>query len=122
MAVRLLLDECSQANILIGKLRDAGHDVLTVNKAGLRTAPDLEVFIAAINENRILLTHNCADFVALHNGRMGQGLTHPGVFLIYTDNAGQDTSYDQVVKAIFNLEATAIPLASACHCLNHFNY
>ena len=122
MAVRLLVDECSEAKLLVQKLRDAQHDVVTVSEANLRGVRDADVFAAAIAENRILLSHNPADFVELHNVRMAQSQTHPGLFLVHRSNKPNDMTYEQIVKAIANLEGMAIPLANAYHSLVQYNY
>lgn len=122
MAVRLLVDECSEAKLLVQKLRDAQHDVLTVSEANLRNVRDADVFAAAIDDNRILLTHNPADFVELHEARMAQNLTHPGLFLVHRKNKPGDITYDQIVTAIANLEATGLTLANSYHSLVSYNY
>ncbi len=60
-------------------LREAGHDVVTVNEAGLMGQPDSTVFHYAIDKNRIVLTLNCRDFKALHKANPN----HPGIFAVY---------------------------------------
>ena len=122
MAVRLLVDECSEAKLLVQKLRDAQHDVLTVSEANLRNVRDADVFAAAIDDNRILLTHNPADFVELHEIRMAQNLTHPGLFLVHRKNKPTDMTYDQIVKAIENLESTEVPFENTYYSLVQYNY
>jgi len=108
--------------LLAQKLRDAQHDVLTVSEANLRNVRDADIFAAAIDDNRILLTHNPADFVELHETRMAQNLTHPGLFLVHRKNKPGDITYDQIVTAIANLEATGLTLANNCHSLVSYNY
>ena len=48
MSLRLLVDEDSQDKILVAKLKDAGHDVLTVNDADLTGQPDHVVLAHAV--------------------------------------------------------------------------
>lgn len=122
MAVRLLVDECSEATLLVKKLRAAQHDVLTVTEANLRNVRDADVFAAAIADNRIVLTNNPADFIALHDEKMAQNQTHPGLFLVYLRNMPTDMTYDQIVKAIENLEKTGVPRENAHHSLVNYNY
>jgi len=122
LAVRLLVDECSEAKLLVQKLRDAQHDVLTVSEANLRNVRDVDVFAAAIADNSILLTHNPADFVELHEARMAQNQAHPGLFLVHRKNKPGDITYDQIVTAIANLEATGLTLANSYHSLVSYNY
>lgn len=108
--------------MLVQMLRDAQHDVRTVSEAGLRSVPDADVFAAAITDNRILLTHNPADFIELHEARVAQNLTHPGLFLVHRKNKPTDMTYDQIVKAIENLESTEVPFENTYYSLVQYNY
>jgi predicted nuclease of predicted toxin-antitoxin system len=58
----LLVDEDSQDKILVAKLKDAGHNVLTVKDVDLMGQPDHVVLAHAVDGNRIVLTRNCEDF------------------------------------------------------------
>ena len=62
MSLRLLVDEDTLAKALVGRLRKAGHDVLTVHEAGLTAEPDDRVLEHARRENRFLLTRNWRSF------------------------------------------------------------
>ena len=66
MSLKLLIDEDSQAKRLVNLLQSAGHDVITVNEAGLMSKPDSVVLDYAIHKERVLLTRNCDDFQTLH--------------------------------------------------------
>lgn len=123
MAVRLLVDECSQAKLLVTKLLAAGHDVQTALQAEVIGVRDEVVFAAAIRDNRIVLTSNCGDFIALSAALNTQGVPHPGVFLVHLQNdPNHDISYDRIVQAIANLEATLLPLTNTYHSLNRYDY
>jgi predicted nuclease of predicted toxin-antitoxin system len=123
LPVRLLLDECSQAKLLVTKLVAAGHDVQTALQAGVIGVRDDLVFATAIANNRILLTINCADFIALSAALNAQGVPHPGVFLVYLQNdPNRDMSYDRIVKAITNLEETQVRLSNTYHSLNRYDF
>lgn len=123
MAVRLLVDECLQARLLVSKLIEAGHDVQTASQAGVVRVRDEAVFAKAIAENRIVLTVNCNDFVVIAQAIISQGEHHPGVFMVFLQNdPNRDMSYDCIVKAIANLESTQLPLADSCHSLNLYDY
>ncbi len=123
MTVRLLIDECIQAKLLVAKLVAAGHDVQTALQAGLIGDGDDAVFAAAIANNRIVLTINCVDFISLSVSLNEQGVQHPGVLLVYLQNdPTRDMSYDRIVKAIENLEGTQVPLSNAFHSLNQYDY
>ena len=51
MSLKLLVDEDSQAKILVVLLRKAGQDVLTVNEANLSGEDDSVVFNFAISKS-----------------------------------------------------------------------
>ncbi len=119
MSRPLLIDEDSQAQRLVKLLRNAGHDVETVNEAGLAGAVDSVVLDYAREENRVLLTQNCDDFQALHQ----ENPNHPGILAIYhNDDRSKDMSRQAIVRAIANLEAANIPLANQFISLNQWNY
>ena len=119
MSLKLLIDEDSQAKVLVSMLRKAGHNVVTVNELGLMSQPDEVVLDYARQDNRIVLTHNCRDFEALHDTNPN----HSGIFVIYeNDNSFKDMSRQEIVRAITNLEAAKIPLANQFISLNHWNY
>jgi predicted nuclease of predicted toxin-antitoxin system len=115
----LLVDEDSQAHRLVKLLRKTGHDVLTVNEAGLSGSSDWEILDCARREGRLLLTKNCRDFEVLHLADSN----HPGILAVYQDaNTLKNMKLREIVKAIANLEAANIPLANQFIALNHWNY
>ena len=57
MSLRLLIDEDSQAKHLVNLLQNAGHDVITVNLAGLMSKPDSVVLDYARQEDRVLINN-----------------------------------------------------------------
>ena len=115
MSLRLLIDEDSLAKILVKMLRVAGHDVITVNEVGLSGQPDPVVLNYARQNNRILLTHNCRDFEALHQ----EDPNHPGILLIYENkDYSKDLSRQAIVRALANLETANVPLANQFISLN----
>ena len=75
MSLKLLIDEDAQDKVLVKLLRQAGHEVITVNEAGLMSQPDFLVLDYARNADRILLTLNCRDFQSLH----AADPHHPGI-------------------------------------------
>ncbi len=119
MSLRLLIAEDSQSKMLVHLLRDARHGVLTVSEAGLRAKSDLEVMDRARSEDRVLLTRNCSDFLALHSTLPD----HPGVLAVYEDAVrGKNLSYAQIVKAIANVVDTKQRLAGQFIVLNCWSY
>lgn len=119
MSLRLLIDEDTQYRAIVEALRASQHDVLTANEAALTGQPDSIVLDFARQENRILLTRNCKDFLALHQNNP----SHPGILAIYQDrNYSKDMTIAEVVNAIANLEANGISLENQFVALNHWNY
>ena len=119
MSLRLLIDEDSQDKLLVKLLREVGHDVITVNDAGLTGSRDTVVLNYAKVENRVLLTLNCRDFQILHQATPN----HPGILAVYRDaNPANNMSFAAIVAAIANLQAVAVPLANQFMPLNQWNY
>lgn len=84
-------------------------------EAGTSGYPDREHLRYAIGDNRVLMTHNCSDFEDLHREQS----QHPGIIAIYQENnPHRDMSYDQIVNALSNLEASSAPIENAFHVLN----
>ncbi len=119
MSLKLLIDEDSQDKILVKFLREAGHDVVTVNEVSLMGQPDSIVLSYARQSNRILLTLNCRDFKALHQANPN----HSGILAVYQDALpSKKMSFKAIVAAIANLEAANMPLANQFIPLNQWNY
>ena len=119
MSLKLLIDEDSQAKVLVQLLRKAGHDVVTVNEIGLVGQPDPVILAYAKQNNRVLLTHNCQDFKLLHQ----QDSNHPGILLVYRDaDFSKNMSRQNIVQAITNLEAASISLSNQLFSLNQWSY
>ena len=102
--MRLLLDEMYPAT-LADQLRARGHDVVSVHDADyqhLEGAPDAEVFVAAIEDGRALLTENVADFRRLEVAALEGEAPCPR--LIFTTNRqfprGQSGTVGRLVIAL----------------------
>lgn len=115
--MRLLVDEDTQARRLLDALRQAGHDVLSVAEWGGNGLPDAQVFAHAQHQQRVLLTHNVVDFLALAR----QAPQHAGVLAIFRDGDPRKTmGYADIVRAIGALEAAQVPVPAQFHILNHW--
>ncbi len=109
MSLKFLIDEDSLAKSLVKMLREVGHDVITVNEIGLNAQLDSIVLNYALENKRILLTHNCRDFEALHQ----KNPNHSGILAVYREaDFSKNMSRQDIVKAIANLEAASISLAN----------
>ncbi|WP_225886969.1 DUF5615 family PIN-like protein [Nodosilinea nodulosa] len=119
MSLALLLDEDSQAKFLVNLLRAAGHDIRTINEAGIGGAADDVVLDYAAQQRRVLLTRNCNDFLDLHQSIT----THFGILAVYQDaEPDKNMSYQAIAAAIGNLEASGVPMANQFIVLNQWNY
>jgi predicted nuclease of predicted toxin-antitoxin system len=119
LSLKLLIDEDAQDKLLVKLLRQSGHDVITVNEAGLSGQPDPIVLQSAKTNNRVLLTYNCDDFETLHQTNP----IHSGILAIYrSSNRSKNMSFKDIVQAIANLETANIPIANQFISLNHWNY
>lgn len=119
MSFRLLIDEDSQAKALVGLLRAAGHNVITVNEMEMAGISDEEVLEQACKQNRVVLTRNHKDFLALHNSNP----SHPGILTVGKDDAPEKNMlYRDIVKAIANIENLQIAMTGMLFSLNQFRY
>ena len=104
---------------MVNLLRQAHHDVVTVNEANLSGSDDTVVLNYARREERLLLTQNCKDFKVLHNSLP----KHLGILAVYRENnPSKNITFKAIVKAIANLEESGIPLANQFIVLNQWNY
>lgn len=117
--MRLLLDEDSQAKILVKLLRAAGHDVKTVAEAGMTAHSDSAVLALARKEHRLLLTRNAADFRELH----GNSPDHSGILVVcQSGDFSKNMSYAEIVKAISNVAASGLEMTGQFIVLNAWGY
>ncbi len=71
--IKFYLDEHVPRAVVRG-LRDRGADVLTVAEAGLLGASDEEHLALAVEQGRVIFTHD-SDFLRLH----GKAVDHAGI-------------------------------------------
>jgi predicted nuclease of predicted toxin-antitoxin system len=64
--MKIYLDDDLDSNLLISRLRRAGHDVVSPRSVGNRGIADDEPLSYATNHKLILLTANARDFLDLH--------------------------------------------------------
>ncbi len=80
--MRLLLDEMYPAAIA-EQLRSRGHDVDAVTeRADLRSLPDIDVFAAAHDERRAVVSENIGDFSGIADDVDQRGHPHHGLILL----------------------------------------
>ncbi len=78
--MRFLIDEMFSPAVA-RHLTDLGHDARHVRDVGLAGRTDDEVFDRATAENRVVVTENAVDFVALLDAAVGAGVLTPPVVL-----------------------------------------
>ncbi len=78
--MKLLLDEMYPA-ALAEALRAAGIDACTVVELGLKGRSDPDIFAAAIDRDRAVLTEHVGDFNNISAEHLTAGGHHPGVMI-----------------------------------------
>jgi predicted nuclease of predicted toxin-antitoxin system len=117
--MRIYLDDDLDSNLLIGLLRQEGHEVISPRTAGTRGINDEEHLDFAVSRNAVLLTANALDFVLLHNEFISQQRKHAGILIVYRENnPSRDMSFRQIAKSVSRIEESGVPLANAFHNLN----
>lgn len=100
-------------------LRAAGHYVVTPAEAGTSKVADQLHFRYALTHQLVLLTKDTMDFQSYHDANP----EHPGVLVIYQDNdPHRDMTYNDVVRAIANLENAGVELKGTFQSLNAWRY
>ncbi|MGI9094370.1 MAG: DUF5615 family PIN-like protein [Thermoleophilaceae bacterium] len=80
--MRLLIDEMYPPAIA-EQLRRLGHEVDAVTaQAELRALSDPDLFKAAQDQRRAMVTENLADFISLADGNDHRGRAHHGLVLV----------------------------------------
>jgi predicted nuclease of predicted toxin-antitoxin system len=71
---------------LVERLRDLGHDIVSVVELSRQQLPDAQVLADAVADSRVLLTHNRRDFERLHRADS----SHLGIVSATRDDANID--------------------------------
>jgi hypothetical protein len=78
--VKLLIDE-HYADEVASKLREAGHDAVTVSERQIKSIDDEPLLELAWSESRALLTNNARDFMPIVGRWAISGRDHCGLLL-----------------------------------------
>ena len=78
--MRFLIDEMFSAAVA-GHLRDLGHDAVQVRDLGLAGRTDDEVLAVATAGDRVVVSENAVDFLALLEAAASAGVLTPPVVL-----------------------------------------
>ena len=119
--MRLYLDDDTVSRALVSQLRLAGHDVQIPADIGNQGEADPVHLTYAVQNNRVTITYDYADFEDLHDLVKVSGGAHPGLFIIRRDqDRRRHLSPAQVVRAIANLVAAGVAIKSEFIVLNHW--
>jgi predicted nuclease of predicted toxin-antitoxin system len=119
--MKLYLDDDSASPLLAQLLQQASHDVRLPAEFGLVGQNDPVHLTKAVQEGRVLLSHNHDDFEELHNLVIAVGGHHPGIFVVRKDNnPKRDLTVRGSVRAIEKLLAAQVPIADQFIILNHW--
>ena len=117
--MNIYLDDDSDADALIGLLRQAGHSVVSPRSVGTLGSLDKDHLSYAAARDYVLLTANYDDFTELNKKWLAAGKHHPGILIVYKENnPKRDMTPQQIARAVSNIEQSGLPLANACHNLN----
>ncbi|GAN33238.1 MAG: hypothetical protein DYG83_02610 [Candidatus Brocadia sp. AMX2] len=94
--IKLYLDEDVPEAVAMS-LRLRGYDVITVKETGKKGLADIEQLKYASLENRVIFTHNMADFYKIHSDFIKKGLDHNGIIL------SKQLPIGVIVKALLKL-------------------
>lgn len=100
--IRLYLDEDAMDLMLATALRNRGVDVRTVNELQTTGDSDEEQLILATKQERVIFSHNIADFCRLHSIFMMENRTHAGIILLDQ----QRYSTGDILRGLMNLRET----------------
>jgi predicted nuclease of predicted toxin-antitoxin system len=113
-------DNCAKIS-LANLLRRAGHIVTLPADVNLSGDTDARHLAACASADRVLMTRDHDDFLDLHDLILAARGQHSGILVVRTDNdPGRDMKDRDIVRAIANLEAAGVPIASEFHILNHW--
>ena len=112
MTARLVLDEMLSPKIGAA-LAPHGHDVAAVTQRPdlMALHDDEPILAAAADEDRVIVTANIGDFVALDALWTAEGRSHAGIVLVSTSQFPRDRSFiGRVANALLAaIETASIP-------------
>lgn len=83
MTVRFLADEDLDADIVAGlRSREPAIDIVDVKTAGLRGTKDPALLEIAVEQERVVVTHDRRTMVSHVRQRIAAGKPSPGVFIV----------------------------------------
>ena len=121
MSLTVYLDDCSDDNLLIARIKQAGHEVISPRSIGTVGIDDCDHLEYAARHRLVLLTHNPRDFIDLHELWQAHGRQHSGILSVYRDNnPSKDMTTADIVIALERLLASGLPIENGVNTLNHW--
>ena len=119
--MRIYLDDNIASPLLRKLLNKAGHDVQLPSDVGMAGKLDALHLAHSIADDRVCLTSDHDDYVALQFLiKEAQG-HHPGILVVRYDNdPTRDLTPKGIVGAIRKLEAGGVPMPNEYVILNHW--
>jgi hypothetical protein len=107
--------------LLVRLLTQAGHDVLTALDVNLGAKSDAVQLTRAVQDDRVIVTHNHDDFRELHLLVKECRGEHPGILVVRKDNdPSRDMSSRGIANAIGKLERSGVPFRNEFSILNQW--
>jgi hypothetical protein len=98
--LRLLLDEMYPPTLAVALMAE-GIDAVTIIELGMAGTPDPDVFAYAATDDRIVLTENVGDFVAIAAQHSTTGAHHPGLLIALSNRfSRRRAGYGRLIAAI----------------------
>lgn len=117
--MRLYLDDNLDSNVLIGLVRQAGHEVISPRAVGTRGVTDEEHLRYAAAQGMVLLTANVEDFLMLHEVWRAQARQHYGILLVYHErHPTRGMTSREIAAAITEIERSGVAIEGFAHNLN----
>lgn len=88
MTTKIYLDEDAQDSDFVTSLIFRGVNVLTSGEAGMNGRSDAEQLEFAVQEKRVLFSHNIGDFSVLHIEYLQSEKEHAGIILAHQRQFG----------------------------------
>jgi predicted nuclease of predicted toxin-antitoxin system len=119
--MKLYLDEDMASGILRKLLQKAAHDVQIPSDVGLLGKWDPIQLKHSIQDDRVLLTYNYADFEDLHFLILQAKGTHPGIIVVRREkDPRKNMSPAEIVRALKKVELAGVLLVDQYVVLNHW--
>jgi Domain of unknown function (DUF5615) len=121
MPFSIYLDDCSDENLLIARLRQAGYVVVSPRECGTVGMDDRDHLEYASRHGHALLTQNPQDFIDRHEEWQEQGLQHAGILLVYRDNdPTRDMTAADILRSLGKLLTSRLAIRNSIQVLNHW--